>query len=143
MSRIGCINAGGPPCAAYPDPQRTGQSHGPHRLALVERAFRGALPVPGHRLAVGKQALVKHARYHTGMELRHDPAADAIYIQLRAVPYAFGHTLDYERRIDYGADQTPMGVELLAVSAGVNLDDLPHKEALRGLLLEHHITVCA
>ena len=77
------------------------------------------------------------------MRLEHDPDADAIYIHLRDLPYAFGEDLDHERRIDYAADGQPIGVELLCVSQGVNVDDLPEKEAITRLLEEHNIKVFA
>lgn len=59
------------------------------------------------------------------MKFRHDAQADAIYIYLSDKSYAYGKDLDDERRIDYASDNTPIGVELLCVSKGVNLYDLP------------------
>lgn len=64
------------------------------------------------------------------MEFKHDTQADAIYISLSKKPYAYGKDLDDERRIDYAADDTPIGVELLCVSKGVNLDSLPHVDEI-------------
>ena len=60
------------------------------------------------------------------MEFKHDAQADAIYIYLSNKPYAYGKDLDDERRIDYASDNTPIGVELLCVGKGVNLDGLPY-----------------
>jgi uncharacterized protein YuzE len=77
------------------------------------------------------------------MRLEHDPDADAIYIHLHDLPYAFGEDLDRERRIDYAADGQPIGMELLCVSHGVNVDDLPEKEAITRLLEERNIKVFA
>ena len=74
-------------------------------------------------------------------QLKYDPTVDAIYIRLRDVPYAFGHSLDYERRIDYGADEKPRGVELLGVSHGVNLDRLPEADVIARLLTSQNIEV--
>jgi len=71
------------------------------------------------------------------MEFRHDPQADAIYIYLREKAYSYGIDLDDERRIDYASDDTPIGVELLCVSKGVNLDDLPRKDEIAEIL-EHN-----
>lgn len=68
------------------------------------------------------------------MTIEHDPTSDAVYIRLREVPYTFGEDLDTARRIDYGADQRPIGVELLNVSAGVNLADLPDPDEIARLL---------
>jgi len=60
------------------------------------------------------------------MKFKYDAEADAIYIYLSEKPYAYGTDLDDERRIDYASDNTPIGVELLCVSDGVNLDGLPY-----------------
>ena len=68
------------------------------------------------------------------MEFKHDAQADAIYISLSNKPYAYGKDLDDERRIDYAADNTPIGVELLCVSKGVNLDGLPCKDEIAEIL---------
>ncbi len=64
------------------------------------------------------------------MKFKHDTEADAIYISLSHKPYAYGKDLDDERRIDYAVDNTPIGVELLNVSKGVNLDGLPHVDEI-------------
>ena len=59
------------------------------------------------------------------MRIEYDQSADAIYVWLREVPYAYGRDLDESRRIDYGADHQPLGVELLDVSQGIDLRGLP------------------
>ena len=46
------------------------------------------------------------------MTPKYDREADAIYISLAKAPYAYGKDLDKERRIDYAADGTPIGVEI-------------------------------
>lgn len=74
--------------------------------------------------------------------LEYDRNADAIYISLRDVPYACGCDLDDERRIDYAADM-PMGIELLDVSYGVNLDGLPQRGVIEQLLAAEQIRVFA
>ncbi len=75
--------------------------------------------------------------------LEYDRGADAVYIYLWDVPYAYGCDLDDDRRIDYGTDNAPRGIELLAVSHGVNLDDLPEREEIAALLAQHHLKVYA
>jgi uncharacterized protein YuzE len=60
------------------------------------------------------------------MKVKYDKAADAVYIYLNSKLYAYGNDLDDERRIDYASDHTPMGVELLCTSKGVNLEGLPN-----------------
>lgn len=71
------------------------------------------------------------------MEFKHDTQADAIYISLSDKPYAYGRDLDDERRIDYASYNTPIGVELLCVSKGVNLYGLPRKDEIAEIL-EHN-----
>ncbi len=68
------------------------------------------------------------------MKLKHDKIADAIYIKLGNMPYAYGKDLDDLRRVDYASDNTPRGVELLCVSGGVNLDSLPHAGEIAEML---------
>ncbi len=68
------------------------------------------------------------------MEFKHDAQADAIYISFNNKPYAYGKDLDDERRIDYASDHTPIGVELLCISKGVNLDGLPRKDEIAEVL---------
>jgi len=77
------------------------------------------------------------------MELRHDAEADAIYIRLNEDTYAYGEELDPERRIDYTADGRPIGIELLCVSTGVDLRNLPEQETISKLLSKHRIKVLA
>jgi uncharacterized protein YuzE len=77
------------------------------------------------------------------MRLTYDPQADAIYIWLRDLPYAFGEDLDHARRIDFAADQKPIGIELLDVSRGINLNDLPERSAVERLLEDRHFRVFA
>jgi uncharacterized protein YuzE len=73
------------------------------------------------------------------MRLSHDPDADALYIYLREAPVAFTESLDHRRNIDYDADQKPIGIEVLNVSKGVNVADLPEHDAVVRVLREHGI----
>ena len=77
------------------------------------------------------------------MEIRHDKQADAIYILLSDKPYAYGKDLDNERRIDYDADGNPRGIELLCVSTGVIIDDLPNRAEVERMLGDRGIKVYA
>ena len=77
------------------------------------------------------------------MEFRYDKEADAIYVRLSDEQYAYGEELDPERRIDYAADGTPIGVELLCVSEGVDLRNLPENAAISKLLSRNRIKVLA
>jgi uncharacterized protein YuzE len=67
----------------------------------------------------------------------HDHEADDVYITLRDAPYAYGDDLDCSRRVDFSADGQPVGIELLDVSRGVNVTDLPDQVAV-GRLLERN-----
>jgi len=75
--------------------------------------------------------------------LEHDPEANAVYIQLDDKPYAYTKALDDMRYIDYAADNTPIGIELLAVSEGVVVEDLPDPEQIVKMLEGRHIKVYA
>ena len=74
---------------------------------------------------------------------QYDPEADAVYIRLSDKAYAYGEELDRERRIDYAADGTPIGVEILCVSTGVDLRDLPQAQEIALALAQHRIKVLA
>jgi uncharacterized protein YuzE len=70
--------------------------------------------------------------------------ADAAYIHLReGVQVARTRNLDGVRLIDYAADGESIGIELLDMSDGVNLDRLPRRDVVARLLAEHHIPVFA
>ena len=77
------------------------------------------------------------------MKLRHDQQADAIYIDLSSKPYAYGKDFDDERRIDYASDNSPIGVELLCVSKGVNVADLPRVGEIAEVLQAEGIKIYA
>jgi uncharacterized protein YuzE len=47
------------------------------------------------------------------LTLKYDPDADAIYIRLNDLPYAFGEDIDHERRIDYAENGEPIGTSLI------------------------------
>jgi uncharacterized protein YuzE len=72
------------------------------------------------------------------MRYEYDSEADALYIYLppEGRAYSYGRDLDPERRIDYATDGAPIGIELLCVSHGVKLDDLPAREVVKQVLSE-------
>ena len=72
-----------------------------------------------------------------------DKKADAIYVYFSDKPVAYTKKLDDMRYIDYELDDTPIGVELLCVSDGVNVDDLPNGVLIARLLGDKHIKVVA
>lgn len=70
--------------------------------------------------------------------------ADATYIYLReGMAVARTRNLDGARLVDYAEDGEPIGIELLDVSEGVNLDDLPSRDIVSLLLEQHDIKVFA
>ena len=77
------------------------------------------------------------------MRIKYDQEADAVYIYLREAPCAYGRNLDDHRRIDYASDNTPIGIELLCVSRGVDPYDLPEQNKVISILEQNRIKVFA
>jgi uncharacterized protein YuzE len=77
------------------------------------------------------------------MKYEYDQDADAAYITLHDLPRAFGQLLDDARYVDFADDNTPIGIELLAVSRGVNIEGLPEREEVERLLTEHGVKIVA
>lgn len=73
----------------------------------------------------------------------YDKEADAVYVYLADKPYCYTKSLDNMRYIDYARDDTPIGVELLGVSNGVNTDDLPSSGEIMQVLQSKKIKTCA
>jgi len=69
------------------------------------------------------------------LHIESDPIADAIYIQLIDEPIGYTKELDDNRLIDFTLNPgKPVGVDLLAVSEGVQLNDLPEVETIEKIL---------
>ena len=70
------------------------------------------------------------------LRVDYDREADALYVTLREAACAYTRSLGDLRNVDYAADGGPIGVELLRVSGGVDLTDVPNApeigDALRG-----------
>ncbi len=79
------------------------------------------------------------------MMVRYDPDADALYVRFADAVVAYTDDVSrgrqYERGIDYAEDDTPVGVEFLNVSRGVDLTDIPRADEIARLLVEHDIRV--
>lgn len=75
------------------------------------------------------------------MQIEHDEAADALYVRFADKPFHHTESLDGERHIDYAADGSVIGVEILYPSQGVLVDGLPERPAVERLLGEHRIQV--
>ncbi len=77
------------------------------------------------------------------IDYHYDEEADAIYVRRSEKQYAYGEDLNPERRIDYAADGSPIGVELTCVSEGVDLRDLPEQRSIAEVLARLNIRVLA
>ena len=77
------------------------------------------------------------------MDFRYSPTADALYVRFNDLRIAYTEDLSrnghYDRGIDYADDDTPVGVEFLSVSRGVDLTDVPRADEIARLLREHKI----
>lgn len=73
----------------------------------------------------------------TGMYIRFDPDADALYVSFQARSrgdVARTEDLGDGRQVDYDQDGEVLGVEFLAVSQGLNLTDVPDREEVAAAL---------
>lgn len=69
------------------------------------------------------------------LHIESDPVADAVYIQFIDEPVGYTKELDDNRLIDYTLNPgLPIGIDLLAVSEGVKLNDLPEVEIVKKVL---------
>lgn len=78
------------------------------------------------------------------MRITHDPDADAVYVYLTEqpdTPVAHTRELDDARMLDYATDGTLLGVELLWVSEGVDLTDVPFAARIASELRRHGIQI--
>ena len=77
------------------------------------------------------------------MRFEYSPDIDALYIRFNSRRIAYTDNISrngyYERGVDYAEDDTPVGVEFLNVSRGVDLADVPHAQEIARLLREHQI----
>ena len=80
---------------------------------------------------------------HSFPYMTYDAEVDAAYVYFRDAEWDHMEVLDDYRNVDYGQDGEPVGVELLYVSEGVNLEGLPHRDVIERLLAEHHIPMFA
>ncbi|MFO7995953.1 MAG: DUF2283 domain-containing protein [Dehalococcoidia bacterium] len=77
------------------------------------------------------------------MEYRYDHNADCAYVLINDLPHAYSKELDETRFIDYSEDGTVIGIELLYVSGGVDVSDLPYRAEVEKLLENHGMKVYA
>lgn len=71
--------------------------------------------------------MAQASRPVTHLLLEYDEAVDAAYLQVSDVPWHHQRRLDDSRGINYAADGSVIGIELLSPSRiGVNLQGLPY-----------------
>ena len=75
------------------------------------------------------------------LRVESDPIADAVYVQLVDKPIGYTRELDDNRIIDYSIFGESVGVDLLAVSKGVKLINLPETETVEKILVGLGVTV--
>lgn len=64
------------------------------------------------------------------VQYQSDAISDALYVTLADKKVAFTREIDSNRFIDYAEDGSAVGIDILEVSAGVELSDLPHSEEI-------------
>ena len=66
------------------------------------------------------------------LHLKYDLEADVIWVQLQdAAGRTAGDQVDEYRILHYDETDTPVAVEFLFVSKGINLDGIPHAAEIR------------
>jgi uncharacterized protein YuzE len=77
------------------------------------------------------------------MKYQYDRNADAAYILINDLPFAYSNEIDETRFVDYAKDGTVIGIELLYVSGGVDISGLPFEDELEKLLEKNGIKIYA
>ena len=79
------------------------------------------------------------------MQLEYGPEADAIYISLTGDERPVHRTVELDdlRNVDYDASGAPVGVELLGVSRGINLEGLAERAKIAEILRSVHVVTAA
>lgn len=75
------------------------------------------------------------------MKLEYDKNADAIYIRLNRRKHHHSKEIDESRFIDYAANRTVVGIELLYVTGGIDTHSLPHRKDVEELLVSEGFKV--
>ncbi len=74
-------------------------------------------------------------------EVTYDEHADALYVKFLDAPIARTHEVDDLRLVDHAASGEVVGVELLGVSDGIDLHDLPRAADLERLIRESGLSL--
>lgn len=77
------------------------------------------------------------------MQVKYDQAVDAAYVYFRRSEVQRTERLHEGTLVDYAADGEPVGVELLDVSDGVNLDGVPRATDVASLLTKLNFPIYA
>ena len=77
---------------------------------------------------MGSNNDIPHQKRMSKVTFTYDPDADAIYIRLGRKALAYTEEVDDQRHIDYAADGTVIGIELLYASDGIRVEGLPQPE---------------
>jgi uncharacterized protein YuzE len=70
-----------------------------------------------------------------------DPFADAVYVLVNDDPVASTVGLDPQRTLDYNAYGNIVGMEFLGVRRGVDLSNLPYRDALARYFGQYQVRV--
>ena len=84
--------------------------------------------------------LAIHSNSHP-ITVQHDLDADAAYVTLAVGDHASTRRLDESRLVDLASDGTPLGVDLMHVSSGVDLTGLPFAKQIAAALRQRGIRV--
>lgn len=77
------------------------------------------------------------------MYLTYDEAADAVYVYFERRDVDRTDQLTDRVNVDYATDGTPIGVEFLDVSLGIDPGNVPHRADVARLLEERQFRVFA
>jgi uncharacterized protein YuzE len=87
--------------------------------------------------------VLNHSNVISLASFQESTVCGSAYILINELPHARSEEVDDTRIVDYAADGTVAGIELLYVSDGVDISGLPHESELGKLLSRHHIKVFA
>lgn len=75
------------------------------------------------------------------VELEYDKRADAIYVPMATTEWHHQVNLDDRRILDYDKDGRLIGIELLGVSNGIDVEGLPERTLLAKALTDLGIAI--
>lgn len=75
------------------------------------------------------------------MTYEYDYDSDCAYVRFSAAEHHHSVEIDVTRFVDYAEDGSVIGIELLYVSGGVDVTDLPCAEAVAAELQAHGVKI--